>query len=273
MCCACRSPWPSTTRPSARRWSNSAASPSMVESAKARSRVGVLAAPRAADEARGLAVLARPPRALGLGAGERRVVLHDGGALVEDDQPPHDAVERVLGQRRRPRGWCARVRVVGQAPHLHGPLDDLALGRRRLDGVRAVRATHDRHCAEVHAARQPAVEPHLGLDEPLPHLGRDLVDEAEVHRLLRLVDDVARHEDVGDVRLPQLDGLGRLRVRRGLQQPAHVLGQRVVIGGGFGGGHSPMVARGRGPVKRTSPRSRVERTVASAPPTCDIVAT
>ena len=179
---------------------------------------GVLGPPGVADEAGGLAVLARPPGALGGRACEVGVVLHDGGGLVEGDQPPREPLGEVRGRRARREQPVERARV-GQAAHLYGVLDDLARGRVALDNVVAAGHPHDRDDAEVDAGREAAVETQFGVAEALARLRVELVDEAEVDRLLRLVDHVTGEEDPGDVRLAQLDPrrarAGRPRGRAG----------------------------------------------------------
>ena len=113
-------------------------------------RRGVPGPPGVADEAGCLAVLARPPGALGGRAREVRVVRDGGGGLVEGDQPPRETLREVRG-RLAGREQPVERAPVGQAAHLHGVLDDLARGRVALDGEAAVRHPHDRDDAEVDA--------------------------------------------------------------------------------------------------------------------------
>ena len=93
--------------------------------------------------------------------------------------------------------------VVGEPPHLHRPLDDLA---GALDADRLPLPGHGDD-AEVDVGRQAAVEAHLLLAAVPTPLEGAVVDEAEVDRLLDLVGQRAGQEDGRDVRLVHLDGI------------------------------------------------------------------
>ena len=121
-----------------------------------------------------------------------------------------------------PREAALEGGFVGQAPHLHRPLDDLAVALHpHSPGV----ARH-RHHPEVDLRGQAAVEAHLLL-AVVPAFGqRAEVEEPEFDGLLDLVDEVAGQEDRRDVGLADLHLPDRVgvsgRVREGLDQLGQV---------------------------------------------------
>ncbi|GBD17381.1 hypothetical protein HRbin26_02301 [bacterium HR26] len=119
--------------------------------------------------------------------------------------------------------------IIRQPAHLDRVLDDRAV---TVELELAADLDH-RHHAQVDIPCEPAVEPHLLLAEMVPQFQRGEVQEAEVDRLLDLVDQVASQEDDRDVRLLDVDGLHRigigLRPAQVCQQAGHVLPRLVIV--------------------------------------------
>ena len=88
-----------------------------------------------------------------------------------------------------------------QALHLDRVVHDRA---RRIDRHAALHVG-DGHHVQVDAGAEAPVEPHLLLAEVASLLQGGEVQEAEVHGLLHLVDEIAGQEDVGDVGLDEVD--------------------------------------------------------------------
>ncbi len=145
-----------------------------------------------------------------------------GGARVERHQTVGDAVD----ERRvdRPLGEQTRQHPVrGQAAHVHGVLDRPG-GVGRSEREAAV-ARDDGQDAAIDVAGESAVEPHLLVAEVTPPLERGEIEEGEADRFLQLVDVIAGEEHVGDVRLDQLDAVGRRRIEARHQHRADDWGQ------------------------------------------------
>ena len=112
---------------------------------------------------------------------------------------------------------------LGQPPHGDGPLDRVAApggagAGGGLDPEVTVGGPHDRGDSEVDARGQALVEAHLLLAEVLAPLERGVVEEAQVHRLLDLVDALAGEEEQRDVRLQEIDLGDRRHVGPGAQE-------------------------------------------------------
>ncbi len=125
------------------------------------------------------------------------------------DHPQVDGVAReeaVHHPRRR------------QPSHLDGVVDDLALAAETVGAV----LLRDRPDAEVDAGAGPLVQPYFLLAEVAPPLERREVEEAEVDCLLQLEDAGLRQEDIGDVRLHELDRSDRERIGSRPQQGIYV---------------------------------------------------
>jgi hypothetical protein len=83
----------------------------------------------------------------------------------------------------------------------------------RLCGLmQIVRRSGDRHHREVPAGGGAAVEAQLLLAAAAPRLEGAEIEEAEAHRLLDLVGEIAREQHPGDVRLDLLDLRDRVGV-------------------------------------------------------------
>ena len=148
----------------------------------------------------------------------------------------------------KPAGGEPDVESVGlvELHELDGPFDR----RPVASDVRGVGRAGDRHGGHVELRREPAADADLFLAKPPAALERGVVEEAEVERLLQLVDERAGEEDPGDVGLDQTDRRGGVRV--GLR-PAEPLDEAARVGRDDGGdGHGirrqkncrPAVARG-----------------------------
>ena len=109
----------------------------------------------------------------------------------------------------------------GQAAHLHRVLQDLAPPLH----PHSTPFAGDAHDAQIRIGAEAAVQEHLLLAVVAAAGKRREVQEAEVHRLLHLVHEVAGQEHVGDVGLDQLDRIHWMGIGGGLQQPADQLRQ------------------------------------------------
>ena len=100
--------------------------------------------------------------------------------------------------------------LPGQQPHLDGVVEHFALAVEE----RAVALRSNCHDTQIGVAAQPPVEAHLSLAvQPALRQGR-VVEEAHVARLLELIDVFPGQEDVGDVRLDQLDAVDWMGIDR-----------------------------------------------------------
>jgi hypothetical protein len=109
-------------------------------------------------------------------------------------------------------------RLLGEPPHLHGPLDGLALA---FDPERPPIVGHGDD-SQVDVGRQATVQADLLLAIMPALLQRAVINKPQFDRLLHLVNMRPRQENDRDVRLAHLDRLNRLgiggRVRKSLDQ-------------------------------------------------------
>ena len=176
----------------------------------------------------------------------------------EFGQPTGDLLERARIERLA-RQQRLRARLVGESPHVDGPVGDRPFA---ADGVSGG-GLANRLDPQVHLRRQTLVQPHLLLAGALARLDAAKVEEAEVNRPLHLPDVVADQEYPGGVGREQLDDRGRVpAIRLGPQQivdqlagiAAHLGGDQAASrtwwswadsGRGFCGAAATKIERGR----------------------------
>ncbi len=180
------------------------------------------------------ALEARPARDLGPAA---RLSVEARDAPAERGE--QRGIQRALPDEVRQR------RLFGKAPHVHRVLDRLAASAEHD----APFFERDRHDAEVDARREAAVELDLGRAHRAALLERGVVEEAQVDRLLELVDVLAREDHGRGVRVHDLDR------RRGMREGLRA-GERGEDCGEVGSGHAagallyPWSCGERGPLSR-----------------------
>src|SRR5208282_3921285 len=106
--------------------------------------------------------------------------------------------------------------VLGQTPHLDRVLDGLRILAMHLRSKQERFLTlENREYSEIHPRRQTRVKTYLLAAEVISATEFRVVEEREAHRFLHLVNEIAGEEDVGNVRLLELDARGRIRVELG----------------------------------------------------------
>jgi hypothetical protein len=119
---------------------------------------------------------------------------------VERRQPRRDAREVGCLQPTLGEPNVCAIAVV-EPPHVHSPLDDLALA---FEGQASVRAAQ-RDDAEVDLWGEAAVEFDLPFAGGLAQLQRGEIEEPQLDRLLDLEDLVLCEQNPGDVGLDEVD--------------------------------------------------------------------
>ena len=142
---------------------------------------------------------------------------HEGGEAGDDvgGEPP------ALGDEVERHGLV-------EAPHVHGPFDDLAVAAE----MEAAVAADDRHGAEIEVGREMAVDRHFRLADGAALLQARLVEEGEMHRPLHLVDIRPGEEDDGGMGADAADRPGK-PVGRRVGEEGEDLGLVVGHGGGW----------------------------------------
>ena len=157
----------------------------------------------------------------------------EGRSLPGRAPRPGESRSSVRARSSAAAGWAAPApsrrssvrssgrRSISTAHSTTAPAPGREAVRRWIDDVPAPRDPHDRDDSPVDPRREPLVDSHLLAAEVLAPRERELLDEAEVDRLLRLVDELPGEEDVGDVGLDELDGVRAVGVGAGIAQIAH----------------------------------------------------
>ena len=125
----------------------------------------------------------------------------------------HQLLRHPLNHRRRRLSaldQAVQHPLLRQPPHPDGVLHDRAFSPAENERAPMLAYRHD---AEVSLVAEQRVQPHLALAVVAALAQRRVVQKAEVHRLLHLVDVLVRQEHVRDVCLDQLHTLGDLWIR------------------------------------------------------------
>jgi hypothetical protein len=147
----------------------------------------------------------------------RSMLVHAGARwnrCVELDQP----IDEMLDQTRRKLAALEQPvehPLLRQAAHADGVLHR---GARASDMKPAVVRADDGLDAEIDVRREPSVQPNLLVAVVPTLLEAREIQEAKIDRLAHLVHTIAGKKEHGDVGVPDLDAIDRVRVRLGAGQ-------------------------------------------------------
>ncbi len=146
--------------------------------------------------------------------------------FVEILQHFRDAIE-VVRLHPLPRDELIEKTAVRELAHLHGVFHHrVTVAEDKVPGARG-----DRHDAEINVRREPAVERHLAFAEVPAFFQCGEVEEAEVHRLLHLVNKGRRNEHERRMGLHQPHRARPVRIGLGIKQERQELLLRHQRGG------------------------------------------